>query len=77
MTHKDNSLKNNTQLTWTAPTAGTGSVVFRYPAKRTVLIECFYARISIFSYAVVVQNSGGVNTYYATLTSLVIAEVGM
>ena len=36
-----------------------------------------FIHASIFSYAVVVQNSGGVNTYYATLTSPVIAEVGM
>ena len=29
-----------------------------------------------FSYAVVVQNSGGANEYYATLTSPAIAELG-
>ncbi|KAL5510589.1 hypothetical protein EMCRGX_G006155 [Ephydatia muelleri] len=56
VTHVNNTLKNNVQLTWTAPPAGTGNVVF--------------------SYAVVVQNSGGVNEYYATLTSPAIAELG-
>ena len=30
VTHIDRSVKNNVQLTWTAPAAGTGSVVFRY-----------------------------------------------
>eukprot|EP00731_Ephydatia_muelleri_P013371 Em0007g681a len=30
VTHIDRSVKNNVQLTWTAPAAGTGSVVFSY-----------------------------------------------
>ena len=32
---------------------------------------------AIFSYAVVVQNSNNVNTYYATLTSPPIAELAV
>ncbi|KAL5481221.1 hypothetical protein EMCRGX_G021337 [Ephydatia muelleri] len=55
VTHVDNTLKNNVQLTWTAPPKGTGEVVF--------------------SYAVVVQNNGSINTFYATLTSPTIAEL--
>eukprot|EP00731_Ephydatia_muelleri_P015666 Em0009g90a len=54
-THVDNTLKNNVQLTWTAPPKGTGEVVF--------------------SYAVVTQNNGSINTFYATLTSPTIAEL--
>ncbi|KAL5509380.1 hypothetical protein EMCRGX_G004744 [Ephydatia muelleri] len=56
VTHTSNTLKNNVQLTWTAPPKGTGNVAF--------------------SYAVVVQNSLGVSTYYATLTTAPIIELG-
>eukprot|EP00731_Ephydatia_muelleri_P015654 Em0009g78a len=55
VTHVDNTLKNNVQLTWTAPPKGTGEVVL--------------------SYAVVTQNNGSINTFYATLTSPTIAEL--
>eukprot|EP00731_Ephydatia_muelleri_P011148 Em0006g42a len=54
VSHANNSVKNNVSLTWTAPAARSGPIVFLY--------------------AVVVQNSEGVSTFYATLNTTVIPE---
>eukprot|EP00731_Ephydatia_muelleri_P026140 Em0018g240a len=54
VTHTSNSVKNSASLTWTAPAAGSGPIVFLY--------------------AVVVQNSAGLSTFYATLNTSIIPE---